>query len=175
MLGTSCSSTSTLISDPDAKIYELSDQYVKNNDLGSPPYELPKDRNSIRLTLSRPNTPDEIAYLLFPGKADGDIEIKLRGPKSSTIEIGMGQGYFDEVLRIQRMLFRNELNKVQAAIDNLERTFGETFSYYVLKGIYLGRIGKQKESQRYLLIAAGYNPGSEELSKYLETTTNQLK
>jgi len=163
-----CSSTSALKSDPDTKIFELSNQYVQEKELGSPPYELPKDKSNLRLSLTRKDTPDEIAIILFPGKADGDIEIKLREQKTTIIESSVYKAYFDEILKIQRLLFRDELKDANVLIEELRKNYGESYAYFVLKGILLGRIGKTEQAQYFLRIAAEYNPDSKEISNYFE-------
>ena len=168
----SCSSTSNLETNAKVTVFELSNQYVKIKDLGPTPLELPKDQTSLRLSLSRENSPDEVAFILFPGKADGNIEIKLKEQKATIIESDIYQSYFDEILRIQRMIFRNDLKVAEDAIKRLESQYGETFSYYLLKGLNLGRMGKAREAKKYLQIAAGYNPNSEELKKYFDNSAN---
>lgn len=158
-----CHTPGTISTSPPAKAVELTSAYDPGRQLGQTPFSLPREDidTVMRYRFETEDESKEYLMLLSPDELEGELKVPLVGRSASATLVTAYNEYFDQILRIHRLILRGQLNEAKRLVAKVNDEYDLTYGSLVLAGNIALLENKGSEAAEHYRMARALFPDEE--------------
>lgn len=153
-----CKSTGKLVTTPPSAIVELSSSYEVKRSLGNTPTPVNQEDSIARYMIESEDGTREYVMILDPDSIKGDIPIPLTSKVRSAALVQTYNDYFDQVLRVQRLIRRGQFTEAKRLLAKVNDEYDLTYGALVLAGTIATLENKPDEAREHFRMAKSLFP-----------------
>ena len=164
---TSCKSTGKIVTNPPAKIDQLSSSYEVKRSMGQTPTIVDQEESIARYLIETGDGSREYLVVLSPDSIKGDIVLPLVSKAQAAHLVSSYNDYFDQVLRIQRLIRRGQFTEAKRLISKVNDEQDLSYGVLVLAGTIATLENKPDEAAEHFRMAKSLFPSDKVLEGVL--------
>ena len=166
-LASACRTTGTINTAQPVQIYKLTPSYELQKSLGKPPVSLDQDDSIGRYKLEYEHAIPQYLLVVDPESVSGVLEIPSNTTDKSKSLVNNYNQYFDEILRIHRLILRGQLTEAVRLLNKLNEIFDLTYGSMILSGVIALLEKKDAMASEYFTMAQALYPDDQTIKNVI--------
>jgi len=154
----SCKTSGKIITTPPVSVQQLSSTYEPKRSLGVTPTTVDQDDSIARYMFETEAGTREYLMVISPDSIKGDIAIPLAGKAKSAYVVTTYNDYFDQILRVQRLIRRGQFTEAKRLVAKVNDDFDLTYGALVLAGTIATLENRPEEALEHFRMAKSLFP-----------------